>query len=249
MVSLKHEFQSGKADGTDVTLVKPTNWNAEHKFETAADGVVLGRAAGASPGAVQELPITSLFFPAMIVPYAGSVAPDGWLLCQGQLLVRADYPALSTAIGGTYNIGGETAAQFRVPDLRGRVPAGVDYGSGWLPGWVLGTRGGASSHTLTAHELAAHSHGDSGHGHGQGLHAHSSDLNGTGMAFVTQTSGQAFWQWTGGAGGPNALYASGVTAGNYADIHTGYANIGNTGGNGAHNNVQPTIALNYLIKT
>jgi hypothetical protein len=58
MVSFKHLFSSGKADGTDSTLVKPSDWNAEHKVETAAEAVVLGRSVGVGPGAVQEIPMS-----------------------------------------------------------------------------------------------------------------------------------------------------------------------------------------------
>ena len=54
-ISVKHAFTSAKADGTDSTLVQPSNWNAEHTITLAA-GKVLGRSS-ASAGAMQELPI------------------------------------------------------------------------------------------------------------------------------------------------------------------------------------------------
>ena len=54
-ISLKHTFQSAKADGADTTLVQPSNWNAEHTI-TAAAGKVLGRDTSGA-GVVQELPI------------------------------------------------------------------------------------------------------------------------------------------------------------------------------------------------
>lgn len=53
-VSLKHSKVSTKSDGTDVTAVLPSDWNAEHSF-TAAAGKVLGTAAGSTT--VGELPI------------------------------------------------------------------------------------------------------------------------------------------------------------------------------------------------
>lgn len=56
-VSLKHTFQSAKGDGTDATLVQPSNWNAEHTLTLAADSV-LGR--GATSGAATEIPCTSV---------------------------------------------------------------------------------------------------------------------------------------------------------------------------------------------
>jgi hypothetical protein len=55
-ISVKHLFTSAKADGTDSTLVQPSNWNAEHTITLAA-GKVLGRSS-ASAGAMQELPLS-----------------------------------------------------------------------------------------------------------------------------------------------------------------------------------------------
>jgi hypothetical protein len=55
-ISVKHAFNSAKADGTDSTLVQPSNWNAEHTITLAA-GKVLGRSS-ASSGAMQELPLS-----------------------------------------------------------------------------------------------------------------------------------------------------------------------------------------------
>ena len=55
-ISVKHAFNSAKTDGTDSTLVQPSNWNAEHTITLAA-GKVLGRNS-TSAGAMQELPIS-----------------------------------------------------------------------------------------------------------------------------------------------------------------------------------------------
>lgn len=54
-ISVKHTFQSAKPDGTDATLIQPSNWNEEHVM-TAAAGKVIGRDTSGA-GAVQELPI------------------------------------------------------------------------------------------------------------------------------------------------------------------------------------------------
>ena len=54
-ISLKHTFASAKSDGTDSTLVQPSNWNSEHTITLAA-GKVLGRDTSAA-GAMQELPL------------------------------------------------------------------------------------------------------------------------------------------------------------------------------------------------
>lgn len=55
-VSLKHSFQSAKGDGTDATLVQPSNWNAEHTLTMAADSV-LGRTG--TSGAAAEITCTA----------------------------------------------------------------------------------------------------------------------------------------------------------------------------------------------
>lgn len=63
----------------------------------------------------------------MVSPYAGSAAPDGWLLCNGASLLRATYPDLFTAIGTTF--GAADGTHFNVPDMRGRSPLGVGTGT------------------------------------------------------------------------------------------------------------------------
>ena len=52
-VSLKHAFQSAKADGTDTSIVRPSDWNAEHVL-TQATGKLLGRTS-AGAGATEEI--------------------------------------------------------------------------------------------------------------------------------------------------------------------------------------------------
>lgn len=53
-----------------------------------------------------------------IVAYAGATAPEGWLLCHGQAVSRADYGDLFVAIGTAYGPG-DGATSFNLPDLRG----------------------------------------------------------------------------------------------------------------------------------
>jgi len=71
-ISFKHAFTSAKADGTDSTLIQPSNWNAEHVITLAA-AKVLGRDSS-SPGAVQELPLS--FDPSgqSMIPPSGTTA-------------------------------------------------------------------------------------------------------------------------------------------------------------------------------
>lgn len=154
-----------------------------------------------------------------LMPFAGSSAPAGWLLCYGQTVSRTQYGELFAVLGETYGAG-DGSTTFVLPDLRGRVVAGVDNmggsaasrltsttitGGGDAPGEV----GGAQTHTLTTTEMPSHSHNV---------------------------------LYNAGAGGANALaWNAGVTQGSIAWTTA-------TGGGGAHNNVQPTMVLNYIIK-
>lgn len=63
-----------------------------------------------------------------IFPYGGNGPPAGdWKLCNGQLLPQSTYPKLFGVLGTRY--GTAPAGQFRVPDLRGRIPIGAHAGS------------------------------------------------------------------------------------------------------------------------
>lgn len=54
-ISLKHSFVSAKADGTDSTLVQPSNWNAEHQLQMATARIIGRTTAGA--GAAEEISV------------------------------------------------------------------------------------------------------------------------------------------------------------------------------------------------
>lgn len=85
----------------------------------------------------------------MLAPFAGSVAPTGWLLCDGASYSSSAYPALYDVIGTTY---GGTGTQFNVPDMRDRFPMGASASK------VRGTTGG----TATINKVVAHSHAMTG---------------------------------------------------------------------------------------
>ena len=82
--------------------------------------------------------------------FAGTFAPVNWAMCEGQLLQIAQYDALFSLIGTTY--GGDGLNTFALPDLRGRLP--IHQGGGF----VTGEAGGAEQVTLTAQQLAGHTH-------------------------------------------------------------------------------------------
>lgn len=87
-----------------------------------------------------------------ILWYTGT-APVGWLLCQGQSLLRASYPALFAVIGTTY--GAVDGTHFTLPDLRDRFPLGSGTKALAVTGGALGHTHTGPSHT---HTSAAHSH-------------------------------------------------------------------------------------------
>ncbi|MCW5850233.1 MAG: tail fiber protein [Anaerolineae bacterium] len=84
--------------------------------------------------------------------FAGDYAPEGWLLCNGQLLQIQQYQALFAVIGLRY--GGDGRTTFGLPDLRGRVPVGMGQGQG-LMSYPLGQSGGAERNTPAAVQLQA----------------------------------------------------------------------------------------------
>lgn len=104
-----------------------------------------------------------------VMDYAGSTEPSGWLFCYGQAISRATYAALFAIVGTTYGVG-DGSTTFNLPDLRGRVAAGRDdmggaaasrvtSGGSGITGTTLGASGGTETHTLTAAQLASHTHG------------------------------------------------------------------------------------------
>jgi microcystin-dependent protein len=88
-----------------------------------------------------------------VVAYAGSVAPSGYLLCDGSAVSRSTYAKLFAIIGTTYG-SGNGSTTFNVPDLRGRVAVGKNAGSFAS----LGSTGGEENHTMTINEMPAHKH-------------------------------------------------------------------------------------------
>ena len=81
-----------------------------------------------------------------MVMYAGSSAPSGWLLCNGQAVSRTTYSALFTAIGTTWGVGNGSTT-FNVPDMREAAPVGVGTFSA-VTGTTHGTQVAADVYTL-----------------------------------------------------------------------------------------------------
>ena len=198
-------------------------------------------AAGTAPtDAINLSQLISMTYPGVISIYGGSVAPTGFLICDGTAYSRSTYSALFAVIGTTYGVG-DGSSTFNVPDLRGRTPVGSGSGPG-LTSRTIGTLGGEETHVLSVAELAAHSHVDSGHTHTttDPGHTHSfiGPLNGPGGLSLP--------------GGGNFTVSTTVTTGvafTGVSVNPSSANLQNTGSGSGHNNMQPWLAINYIIKT
>ncbi|SMB83902.1 phage tail protein [Deinococcus hopiensis] len=96
-------------------------------------------------------------------PYIGEIrtvgfnfAPQGWAMCDGQMLPIAEYDTLFALIGTTY--GGDGQSTFALPNLQGRIPRHAGQGPGIPENLVLGDTGGTEQVTLTATQLPVHTH-------------------------------------------------------------------------------------------
>jgi len=96
-----------------------------------------------------QIPVGSIF------PYASLSPPNGWLICNGDVVSRTTYEALFNEIGVLYGAGDGTTT-FNVPNCKGRVLVGRDTGQ--PPFDTVGETGGANAHTLTIGEMPAHTH-------------------------------------------------------------------------------------------
>lgn len=171
----------------------------------------------------------------MITQFAGATAPNGWLICDGTAVSRTTYAALFSVIGTSYGAGNGSST-FGIPDLRGRVPVGKNSGTFG----TLGNTGGTETHTLTTTEMPSHQHS-----------IYPSPWNGGygGAYFTAQGDGNVVlygqsWgvRWVNYGGGAGNFRTWGL-----GDDHTSYTDY--TGSSGAHNNLQPYMTVNHIIKT
>jgi microcystin-dependent protein len=87
-------------------------------------------------------------------PYAGASAPDGWLLCDGSDVAKLTYVRLNALLGTTYGAATDATLNFKLPDMRGRIPVAADGSAGRMASNdAAGESGGEELHTLTIAEM------------------------------------------------------------------------------------------------
>jgi microcystin-dependent protein len=151
--------------------------------------------------------------------FAGSFAPQGWFLCNGQLVPIAQYTTLFGVIGTRY--GGDGVTTFALPDLRGRVPIHAGQGPG-LSNYPLAQQGGSEGHALTTSEIPAHTHTVA-----------ASAAVGTSDGPAGRTFARSL--------SATPEYAAG------ADTTMAAAAAAASGGGSAHNNMAPYLGLTFII--
>jgi microcystin-dependent protein len=157
--------------------------------------------------------------------FAGNYEPMGWMKCDGQILQISGNDALFAVIGTTY--GGDGITTFALLDFRGRVPQGRGTG------YPLGQKGGSENAALSANNLPLHSH-----------------------SALVKCANRSDSETPGG-NVPGAAVASGSDAPRneyvpsagqtLVDLSSSCVSIDSAGGSSAHQNIQPSLALNFII--
>lgn len=195
-----------------------------------------------------------------------NTAPDNWMLCDGSAISRTTYSDLFDIIGTTYGVG-DGSSTFNIPNLKGKVVVGRDSGQTEFD--VLAETGGAKTHTLSTSEIPSHTHGVTGvtvatqsanHTHtfsdtsSSDAHTHTIGADqdvpsGSANYSVHRGSGSGGFQSNASTSDSHSHTVSGTT-GNQSASHT-HSLSGSTdsaGTGGSHNNLQPYIVLNFIIK-
>ena len=149
--------------------------------------------------------------------FAGNFAPVGWALCNGQILLIADYETLFQLIGTNY--GGDGEQFFALPDMRGRIPIHAGVGSAGIPR-AIGDFGGTEQETLSVNQLPPH------------VHRWATSAAASKTSPVANLTGET---------GINLIYADGQ--GSAASPNATVA----AGGSQPHDNMMPYLCVNFII--
>jgi microcystin-dependent protein len=197
----------------------------------------------------------------VISQFAGSSAPAGFLLCEGQSVSTTTYPSLFSVIGYTY---GGSGSSFVIPNLKGRIPVGRDSSQTEFDS--LGEAGGDKAVTLTTQNMAPHTHSGST-GNVSSDHTHSGSTGtvsadhqhfGPGWSDAVSTSGNIFYTTNRSFNNYGSMGTSGISANHTHSFSTGgmsanhshsFSTDNGTGSATPVSNLQPYIVVNYIIKT
>ena len=188
-----------------------------------------------------------------VVAFAGTVAPGGWLLCNGQS--TSAYAALAALVGAT------------VPDMRGWAPIGVGLGAaggatsgtGVVTGGsslttvVSGTTYGSETVTLSAVQspITAHNHSVSQTSHGHGVSDSHTHEYGMGGVNLFNGSNVSLALPGGGNSYDSSFISSGSVAWSNSSVSSGITITDHAGAAAttSHSNTQPSLVVSYIIKT
>lgn len=159
--------------------------------------------------------------------FAGNYPPNGWAMCDGQLLPISQNTALFSLLGTTY--GGDGKSNFALPNLQGCAPMHPGQGPG-LSLYNLGQTGGTQSVTLLQSEMPSHSHNPNSVSNTAG------DQNDPNPNLWSKTVGLGRGQ------GPADYETTGSPA-----VQMNPAAIGIAGGGQPHNNMSPYLVLTFII--
>lgn len=195
-----------------------------------------------------------------------NTAPTNWMICDGSAISRTTYADLFAIVGTTFGVGNGTTT-FNIPDLKGRVAVGRDSGQTEFD--VLGESGGAKTVTLTTTNMPSHTHGltaitvgnqSANHTHtfsdtsSSDAHTHTIGADqdvpsGSANYSVHRGSGSGGFQSNASTSDSHSHTVSGTTGNQSANHnHALTGNVDSAGSDGSHNNLQPYLVLNFVIK-
>jgi microcystin-dependent protein len=193
--------------------------------------------------------------PGTVIAYAGGLIPDGWAPCDGSY-VKIDAASKSLAAALSTAFGGDGVKTFRLPDMRGRTAVGLTTmgaagHSDTIPDPWAGSLGkdgygGEANHTITMQELPPHHHEGSTITGGEHHHIVG------GKAQINR--GKPAAEFSNAPEDPSVPWhttghdSQDANDGAHTHSLTITAEGGVAGAAKPITNVQPSIALNYLIK-
>lgn len=216
----------------------------DHLILTKFDGTTIdagelppGPQGPTGPAGVASIPGEIKAWPSGTLPNQGSYGK--WVWADGAVYSSATYPIASSHIHANWRtahgLSDPGAGNFRVPDLRGLTLAGLDQMPGGLRAnrmtravaITIAAKTGEETHIVTVNEMPAHGHTVTDPGHS---HAQFPQGGGGGNSYITR-------------GAQFADYGAPLTSSAITGI-----TIANAGGGAAHENVQPTVFVPYIVR-